>query len=330
MMPKSPRFSVILPVYNGAAYLENAVSSILQQTFKDFELLIGDDGSQDQSPEIIANFQDPRIRQISRIGERGLFRNLNQLLRESRGSLIHIFCQDDVMTPECLASEAAFFETHPTISMSYCKATALDQNGQSLGAIGHLNDLPDVLPPFLTAQHFYYHGCIPGNLSTVCLRKRDLDVAGLFREDFKIAGDLELWTRFCRNNDLGIIHKYLVKLRRHAVQLSALPSSRIPYIREMLQLQEALEAFLPQSRLSQARAYTSRRHHVLFIHESLKALAQGDVRTFIRIVQALGPKNCLRAFFFWLTTANNRWHRPQAPWLLEDPSSCSSAKRSVF
>lgn len=168
-----PKISILLPVFNGQRYIRECINSILNQSFTNFELLISNDCSTDDSHNIIQEFSDPRIIYLSNQKNQGLFKNLNLILKLANAPIIRFICQDDILFSDCLENEILFFENHPEIDISFCKSHIIDRNGMTLSQ-GALKDLPDVIDSHLSMQLFYYYGCIPGNLSTVCIRENVL------------------------------------------------------------------------------------------------------------------------------------------------------------
>jgi glycosyltransferase involved in cell wall biosynthesis len=114
--PYSPPISVILPVYNGRKTIREAVSSILGQTFRDFEFIIINDGSTDETAEILASFTDPRIRVLNQ-ENRGFAASMNRGIMESRGRYIARMDADDVALPERFAKQLDFLEINPTVGV---------------------------------------------------------------------------------------------------------------------------------------------------------------------------------------------------------------------
>lgn len=114
---KTPRVSVIMPVYNAESFLEESISSILNQTYSDFELLIGDDGSTDRSIEIIRSFKDDRIIVIRNDKNLGIPGTLNRLIEASRGAYIARQDGDDISLPERLEKQVNFLDKHPEIGL---------------------------------------------------------------------------------------------------------------------------------------------------------------------------------------------------------------------
>ncbi|MDE7378502.1 MAG: glycosyltransferase [Paraprevotella sp.] len=115
MASKTPTVSVCMPVYNAAPYLNECIDSILAQTYKDFELLIVDDGSTDDSVDIVKSYSDPRIRLI--LNEHDYIGSLNIGLNEARGKYIARMDADDVMMQDRLQLQYAYMEAHPEIDI---------------------------------------------------------------------------------------------------------------------------------------------------------------------------------------------------------------------
>ncbi|MGX5818853.1 glycosyltransferase family 2 protein [Chitinophaga lutea] len=131
-MPLQPTITIILPVYNGAAFLAPAIQSMLDQTFGDFELLIVNDGSTDNSQEIIDSFRDERIRAIVQ-PNRGLVAALNRGVQEARGRYIARMDADDVSLPERLAKQVEYMEAHPETVVLSTVVDLIDEQGNLRG-----------------------------------------------------------------------------------------------------------------------------------------------------------------------------------------------------
>lgn len=320
---RSPSVSVVLPVFNGEAYLHACLESAVGQTATDFELLVGDDASTDSSAAIIESFRDARIRYTRRTTRLGLFANLNQLIDESQAPLLRFLCQDDELEPTCLEDEIAFLGAHPEVPMSFSKSTGVNERGVEVSR-DELDDLPDVLSPSLTWQQFLYHGCIPGNLSTVCARRNAVARVGGFDASFIVAGDYDLWVRLCADAALGIVRKHLVRLRRHPGQLSRSPGAGVEFVRENRRVQAALWPRVPRGGRRRARTYMIARNSVLDVHYLLRCLFRGRVAAAGEVARVLGLRDVLGGLLFWLGTLNNRLYRPRAPF---DEAADSSASR---
>lgn len=310
------KVSILLPVYNAERYLRECIASVVKQRFTDFELLLGDDCSTDGTREIIQQFTDNRFRVFLRKTNSGLFPNLNALLKESRAPLVRILCQDDILEEACLEEEAPFFDTHPDIGMSFCKPIIIDAGGIEIRKAA-LGDVPEVMPPQMCMQHFFYHGCIPGNLSTVCVRRKCFDELGPFDTSYHVAADYQMWVRICAQKDLGVIHKHLVRLRSHSKQLSQASASRVQFIGEYGKIRSRILPLLPPRIRGYARLYAIMRLSVMEVHYSIGCLLEGRVKDFFAIVRIKGPGNFLVSMFFWIVTVNNLLYRPPGRFVSE-------------
>lgn len=304
-----PKISILLPVFNGQQYLHACIQSVLKQDLTNFELIIGDDHSTDDSSAIIQSFSDIRIRYYRWEKNLGLFPNLNQLVAKSQSPLVRFLGQDDLLKEDCLRNEVDLFTSNPTIGMSFCKTIFIDAKGCITGH-GILNDLPEVITPQFSNQLFYYYGCIPGNISTVCARRDCFDTFGGFNENYKVAGDYEMWVRICQQKDLGVIHKHLIELRQHDKQLSVASSSGKLFIAETRKIRAQLLSLLPLDIQVSAKQYENRRHTVLDVHYAIRCLFQARFSDWYIIFCILGWKDWLRGFIYWFITGNNHWLKP--------------------
>jgi glycosyltransferase involved in cell wall biosynthesis len=314
----NPIVSVVLPVYQGMPFLREAVESVLAQEGVSFELILGDDGSTDGSRAYLESLRDPRVRFFPGRERRGLFPHLNQLLDRVRGTFTRFFCQDDVLESGCLQRDVDFFVAHPEVPICVSKFRLVDVQGKVTNG-GALDDLPPILSSSLAIQHFFYHGCIAGNLSTVCVRTPALLEEGRFDESFRVSGDYDMWSRFARRFPVGVLREPLVRIRNHPKQLSRVSQSAVAFVLENARIREGLLPYLPPGVQKAARRFERRRHHVLDWHQALRCLLAGRFRDAWVIFSTLGLFGCVRAFFAWAGTFNNRL-RPQAPWVVTENS----------
>lgn len=128
---RRPRVSIGLPVYNGAAYLEQALDSLLKQTFSDFELIISDNASTDRTPEICAAYasRDPRIRYFRSDVNRGAAWNFNRVFEEAAGDYFKWMAHDDVIFPDFLEKCVQVLDSDPSAVLCYSKVTIIDGEG---------------------------------------------------------------------------------------------------------------------------------------------------------------------------------------------------------
>jgi glycosyltransferase involved in cell wall biosynthesis len=128
-----PTISVILPVYNAERFLKEAIDSILQQTFSDFELLLINDGSTDGSEQIIASYTDPRIVYIKNEKNEGLIYSLNKAIDLARGRYIARMDADDVSLPQRFEKQLRYLEEHPDVGVVAATVSFINERGEKIG-----------------------------------------------------------------------------------------------------------------------------------------------------------------------------------------------------
>jgi glycosyltransferase involved in cell wall biosynthesis len=126
------KVSVIIPVYNVEKYISATVQSVLDQTYKNFELLIVDDGSPDRSIEICQQFDDPRIR-IIRQPNRGVAAARNAGIRQAEGEYIALLDADDLWVPQKLEKHVEHLNSMPGVGVSFCRSAFIDPDDKPLG-----------------------------------------------------------------------------------------------------------------------------------------------------------------------------------------------------
>lgn len=204
----TPEISVIMSVYNGEECLAQAIESILCQTFKDYEFIIINDGSTDNSINIINTYCDDRIRLIANDVNVGLPRSLNKAISAARGKYIARFDADDISLKDRLSVQYEFMENNREIGVcgSWIKLFDCSANG----AVCRYSSDPDLLK----CQLFFMN---PLCHSSVIFRRDLIDkYALLYDEDFELAQDYELWTRAIHVTKLGNIDKVLLMYRQHS------------------------------------------------------------------------------------------------------------------
>src|SRR5262245_3630207 len=209
-MPPRPLISIVLPTYNGARYLHQAIDSCLAQTYQNWELIIVDDASTDDTPSLIANYtaRDGRIRTIRNPTNRKLPGTLNNGFALARGELLTWTSDDNCYRPEALTEMLAFLEENPSVDVVYADFTVIDQQGSPLrgGGTGPLEDLP------------------LGNCVGACFlyRRAVQERLGGYAEDLFLVEDYDFWLRASASFRLARLAKDLYLYRRHTNSLSNL------------------------------------------------------------------------------------------------------------
>jgi glycosyltransferase involved in cell wall biosynthesis len=144
----TPRVSVGMPVYNGERFVRQAVESLLNQTFRDFELIISDNGSTDSTRELCATFAaaDPRVRYIRHEQNRGAIFNWNFVVEQARGHYFKWASANDLSAPQLIERCVQCLDTEPNVVVAYGHTTYIDDDGTSLGEYPHDVHVLDARP----------------------------------------------------------------------------------------------------------------------------------------------------------------------------------------
>jgi glycosyltransferase involved in cell wall biosynthesis len=208
-MTHVPAVSVCMIVLNGSSYIREAVDSILNQTFSDFELVIVDNGSVDGTLDIISSYDDKRIRLIKNSGDPGIAQSRNASVKNARGRYVAIMDSDDVSLPDRLKTQFEYMESHPEVGLLGSWARIIDQAGKTAD-IRKFRKEHDVIRASILFFFWFVH-------SSVFFRKE------LFPEDgyrLPYSEDYDMVCRFAEKAEIAILDKVLVKYRIHKAAIS--------------------------------------------------------------------------------------------------------------
>jgi len=207
-----PTVSVCIPVFNGAEYIAQAIDSVLQQSFKDFELLICDDASSDGTPGICKSYGDPRIRYIRYNENAGQAGNFNRCSTEARGKLLTLLSADDYFLPGLLEDRVRRLNEHPEVGFVVGSMRIVDARGIETSTSCAWTEERFFEPgEFLNSLLF---GAVVNTLSLV-FRKNCLDRIGLFRTDLTWGHDWEWIMRLAEHFGSIYAIEPLVAYREH-------------------------------------------------------------------------------------------------------------------
>jgi len=209
-----------MTTYNDAAYISHSVKSILDQTYNDFEFLIIDDGSDDNTGKIITCFNDPRIN-YKKIEHTGLAGALNFGLKNSSGDLIARIDADDLSTPERLKTQIEFMRSNPDTDVLSGWSVYFKDKNKILFTIKPPSDDKSI-KEFLNIHN-------PVNHSAVIYKKEKILDEGGYNEDFGCYEDFELWFRLRDKLQFRILPEVMVYTRMRSNSLSSRGSSHKIY-----------------------------------------------------------------------------------------------------
>ena len=209
-----PKVTVLMPVHNGELYLREAVESILTQTFREYEFIIVDDGSTDGTREILASYDDPRIKIMRNERNLGIVFSLNRGLEHACGEYIARMDGDDISLPTRLARQLDYLSANPEIGMAGTWIQRMDEHGRSQGVAR----LPTTV--MLVRWVLLFENCF-AHPSTMFRRELVRDLKG-YDESARHAEDYDLWVRLVSKTGATNIPEPLVRLRRHSQRVSVL------------------------------------------------------------------------------------------------------------
>jgi glycosyltransferase involved in cell wall biosynthesis len=206
----APRVSVILPTYNRMPYLRQAIESVLAQTAGDWELIVADDGSDDDTRGYLAQLHDDRVRplRLGHLGHPGKVRNA--ALPHARGQYVAFLDSDDWWEREKLASQLAAHAEHPDCGWSYTWFRSVDEQGHDLPSTYHPREISGmIVGPLLSGSAIVI-------TPSVMVDRALLQRTGGFDESLAVASHLELFVRLALRSPVLLVPRVLVARRTHA------------------------------------------------------------------------------------------------------------------
>jgi glycosyltransferase involved in cell wall biosynthesis len=208
----NPAVTVLMPVYNNAPYIKDAVGSILSQSMTDFELLVIDDGSTDGSAEVLEAFRDPRLKVARNAENLGVARTLNRGLDMARGDYVARMDGDDISLPRRLERQVDFLENNPDVGVC---GTWAEYFGEGRPFTARYPTGAQCVSASMLFSNPLAHG-------SVMIRFRFLEEHGLrFDEKVEAAQDFDLWAR-CRGKfDIDNLPEVLLRYRVHGMSVTS-------------------------------------------------------------------------------------------------------------
>jgi glycosyltransferase involved in cell wall biosynthesis len=208
-----PKISILLPAYNVAPYIRGAMESILSQSFKDFELLVFEDASTDETLDILSTFKDSRVRLLHSTVNRGYITHLNEGLLQAQGEYIARMDADDIAVALRLEKQCNYLDQNPEISVLGSDVYTTFEDGKR-GPLWKYPETPEKVAARLLFHTSHAHPAV--------MFRRELVDKGLFRydESFYSAEDYELWTRLAGQVRMANISLPLLYYRISKQQVS--------------------------------------------------------------------------------------------------------------
>jgi glycosyltransferase involved in cell wall biosynthesis len=200
----NPKISVCIPVYNGSDFIEEAIKSVLSQNFDDYELLIIDNKSTDNTVDIINNFKSPKIRLIQNTENIGLIPNWNKALENARGKYIKILPADDLIYQGCLLKQSEILDNdvNEEIAMVCARRNIIDNKGKILFNRGFTKKEQIFSGIQAINKNIRSGGNIIGEGGAIMFRKSIIAKTGVFNSSIFYVLDLDLWFKILLHGNL--------------------------------------------------------------------------------------------------------------------------------
>jgi len=289
-MAHDPRFSIVIPVYNTGLYLKETLESLLGQTFKDFEAIIINDGSTDNSWEIIESIKDARFTKIDLNENKGISAARNIGLEKAQGELLAIIDSEDIADPKWLEKIDVFFITNKDVDIV---GTALKVFGDSNGIVSFPEENDDIEAKMIFSNSINHPGAV--------VRMAAIEKSGArYDESLTSAVDYDFWRQFLTEFKFHNIQEPLVSYRRHHKQVSSAQSvkqnSNADIVRNKL-----IDKFFPEIGADERKVL-----RVLSQWEELKS--ENEMRAIYKLLDKLLKLNDKRARFSKASLKERAYH----------------------
>ena len=224
----SPLVSIIMLTYNRANYISLALESAFAQTYQNFEIIILDDGSTDNTESVVASFSDPRIRYIKDTANKGLFFRRHESLSYVRGEYVAILDSDDIWSnPNKVTEQVALLEANHQCAVVGTFITLIDEHGHEIGKNDYCTNDKDIRNIILRRNQFAN--------SSVMMRKSILDKTAGYR-DFAPTEDFDLFLQLGRLGTFANLPEYMLAYRVHSGGESARKRKLVPLVLKVIAL----------------------------------------------------------------------------------------------
>lgn len=204
---KTPKISAVMSVYNGMPFLEEAVESILGQTYKDFEFIIVDDASTDGTSDYLQSLKDKRVKVITNSKNLGVAKSLNKGLEKSEGDYIARMDADDISTQDRLQRQADFLNSHSEYVLVGSQVQWISEEGKAIDGFDVPQENDEIRKKFILRNQIHH--------ATVMFRRSAIQKVGAYNTALNGVEDYDLWFRFMKIGKLLNLKERLVKRRVH-------------------------------------------------------------------------------------------------------------------
>jgi glycosyltransferase involved in cell wall biosynthesis len=299
------KVSVCIPTYNSGRFLGETIESVLAQRFRDFELVVCDNASTDETPELCARYRDPRFRYVRFEELVGQAENWNRCLELAQGELIILLHGDDLLAPDYLERAVPVMDRHPEVALLFCCAQHIDAEGKPLRLqAAFAEDIVD--DGMVLARLLLLKGC-EVNPAGVLVRRSAYEAVGRFTEAIVWGVDWHMWVRLALRGQFAYLAEPLSRYRIHGASGTSGVMATARNVRDERWMFDDLYAHFTSRELRQlpSRAEVNRGivHRTwCFAEELCRTGFSGPARAQMRNAIAVSPA-CLLQPRFWVLWA---------------------------
>lgn len=211
MLKNEPLVSVLIPAYNHERYIEEAILSVINQTYKSIELIVADDGSSDRTKDILQHLQQKYQFHLILQDNQGLIKTLRTLRKKAQGKYIALLASDDFFHYEKIEKLVLFLEKYPHYAMVYSKIIVVDCNSQEVMRIEESYCDGKIFNDLLMGKFFI-------NSVGTLIRK---DIYMQYDYDEGYIEDLQMWLKIAKKYEIGFYNEFLSYYRKHVNHISS-------------------------------------------------------------------------------------------------------------
>ena len=214
-MKDKPLISVCIPAYNNAKVIKNTIDSIINQTYDNWELIISDDCSKDNTVEVVKSYNDPRIRIIEHKANLGMARNFNFVIGEAKGEYIKLICGDDTIDPDCLEKQIDVFTSgkYPSVVLVISNRRLIDNTGKVIMTRKFPFKKGFVSSKIAIFLNILFGTNVIGEPHVGLMSKKTFSLAGNFEDTNPYCVDLDFWFKVLLVGDMYVIPETLASFR---------------------------------------------------------------------------------------------------------------------
>lgn len=211
-----PLVSLCVPTYGRANFISQTLDSALAQTMTNIEIIVVDDNSPDNTPDVVGRFSDERVRYVRNPENLGVPENINRAMLLAQGQYLVLLEDHDILEPTYLEATIGVLEKYPSVGFVATGIIAIDEQGKALRR--HLANLPEFVPGKRLLRQLLTETTCPFSVATVIRRSALADIDVLFDSRYSWYADQYLWLRLSARSDFGYIAQPLLKMRERETE----------------------------------------------------------------------------------------------------------------